>query len=196
MGAALGFGERGSGEPALRFSHLTAEERVNPALEPGRLFPDLELTDHSGNRRTLSALAAGDPLVVHCYRGWFCPKERAFFARLCQFQQELEVAYSRLVSVSVEPPEVQAAFRAGLDARWTFLSDADRTALVQLDLQESTDTVHDPYLPTVFTLYPDRTIHRIYNGYWFWGRPTMEELRQDLRQISAAVRDDWEGPQA
>jgi len=169
---------------------------VNPALEAGRPFPDLELTDHGGNRRSLSALAAGDPLVVHCYRGWFCPKERAFFTRLHAFQQELEVAYSRLVSISVEPPEVQAAFRAGLDARWTFLSDADRSALEQLDLRESTDTVHDPYLPTVFTLHPDLMIHRIYNGYWFWGRPTMEELRRDLREISAAVRKDWEGSTA
>lgn len=169
---------------------------MNPELEPGGAFPDLELTDHGGNRRTLSALAAGDPLIVHCYRGWFCPKERAFFGRLRQFQEELEVAYSRLVSVSVEPPEVQAAFRAGLDARWTFLSDADRTALDRLQLQETTDTVHDPYLPTVFTLRPDLTIHRIYNGYWFWGRPTLEELRRDLREISAAVRPDWEGPSA
>ena len=74
---------------------------------------------------------------------------------------------------------MSAAFRAGLGARWTFLSDADRSVQARLGLRESTDTVHDPYVPAVFTLFPDLTIHRAYNGYWFWGRPTMEELRAE-----------------
>jgi len=30
-------------------------------------------------------------------------------------------------------------------------------------------------------LEPGLIIHKIYNGYWFFGRPTMEDLRQDLR---------------
>ena len=40
------------------------------------------------------------------------------------------------------------------------------------------------------------TIHRAYNGYWFWGRATMEELRQDMRAITRELRDDWEVPAA
>jgi peroxiredoxin len=43
-------------------------------LAPGGAFPDLELPDHSGNTRRLSELVAGDPTVLHCYRGWWCPK--------------------------------------------------------------------------------------------------------------------------
>ncbi len=39
-----------------------------------------------------------------------------------------------MVSVSVDPPEVESAFRAGLGARWTFLSDAERRYLDELDL--------------------------------------------------------------
>jgi peroxiredoxin len=93
--------------------------------------------------------------------------------------------------VSVDPSEVQAAFRAGLGARFTFLSDAERRWLDELDLRETTDTVHDPYLPSAFTLLPDLRIHRAYTGYWFWGRPTMEELRQDMRAITMAIRPDW-----
>jgi hypothetical protein len=85
-----------------------------------------------------------------------------------------------------------AAFRAGLGARWTFLSDADRIWLPRLDLLETTDTVHQPYVPTTFTAFPDLTIHSVYNGYWFWGRPTMEDLRQDLRAITRGLRPDWE----
>jgi peroxiredoxin len=110
---------------------------------------------------------------------------------LAELQNEFEVAYTKLVAVSVDPPEVQAAFRAGLGARFTFLSDAERRYLEELGLGETTDTVHDPYRPAVFTLHPDLRIHASYNGYWFWGRPTAEELRQDMREISRQTRSDW-----
>ena len=62
-------------------------------LAPGSHFPDVELIDHSGNRRTLSELIAGDPAVLQFYRGWWCPKEQAFLRRLIAFQDEVEVAY-------------------------------------------------------------------------------------------------------
>ena len=106
----------------------------------------------------------------------------------------MEVAYTRLVSVSIDPPGEQSAFRAGLGARWTFLSDRDRRYIAELGLRETTDTLYRPYVPTAFTLTPDLTIHAVYNGYWFWGRPTNEDLRQDLRAITRAVRPDWEVP--
>src|SRR5919202_6746582 len=111
---------------------------------PGRGIPDLALPDHAGNLRRLSDLAAGDPVVLQFYRGWWCPKEQAFFRRLIALQEEAEVAYCRLVSVSVDPPEVSAAFRAGLGARWTFLSDTEREVQELLGLRETTDTVNRP----------------------------------------------------
>ena len=160
----------------------------------GRAFPDVELLDHASNRRRLSALVAGDPAILHFYRGWWCPKEQAFFRRLVRLQDDIEVAYSRLISVSVDGPETAAALRAGLGARWTFLSDPDRAVQEELGLRETTDTVHDPYVPAVFTLFPDLTVHRSYDGYWYWGRPSNEELRQDMRDISRAIRPDWEAP--
>jgi peroxiredoxin len=132
--------------------------------------------------------------VLQFYRGWWCPKEQAFFRRLVALQEEMEVAYARMISVSVDPPEVAAAFRAGVGARWTFLADPDRAVQAQLGLRETTDNVHDPYAPVVFTLYPDLTIHRAYDGYWFWGRPTLEELRADMRAITRAIRSDYSAP--
>jgi peroxiredoxin len=148
-------------------------------FEPGERFPDLDLPDHTGRPRRLSEVAGGDPVALFSSRGWWCPKEQRYLRELARIQGEFEVAYARIVVVSVDPPEVQAAFRAGLGARFTFLSDAERDWLPRLDLLEGTDTVHHPYRPAGFTLYPDLTIHRAYNGYWFWGRATMEELRQD-----------------
>jgi peroxiredoxin len=167
---------------------------IDSSREPGSRFPDLQLPDQWGNQRYLSELAAGDPLLVHFYRGFWCPKEQAFFHGLVRLQDEAEVAYARFVSVSVDPPTVAAAFRAGLNARWTFLSDSERRYVDSLDLEETTDTLHHPYRPAAFTLFPNLTVHRFYNGYWFWGRPTNEELRQDFREITRQIRPDWEVP--
>jgi peroxiredoxin len=158
----------------------------------GERFPDLDLPDHTGRARTLSELAGGDPLVLLSSRGWWCPKEQRHLRELCRLQDEFEVAYGRIVFLSVDPPAVQSAFRAGLGARFTFLSDHERAWLPRLDLCEGTDTLHHPYQPAAFTLFPDLTIHRAYNGYWYWGRPTMEELRRDMREITMAIREDWE----
>ena len=124
-------------------------------------------------------------------RGWWCPKEQRFLSGLVELQHEVEVAYSKLVVLSTDPPEVSAAFRAGLGARFLFLSDSGRRYLDQLELRETTDTVHHPYRPAAFALFPDLRVHRSYNGYWFWGRPTHEEIRQDMRAISAEIRPDW-----
>jgi peroxiredoxin len=168
-----------------------------PRPEPGSTLPDVVLPDADGLPRRLSELPMGDPLIVHTYRGWFCPKERNYFRHvLLPLQDVAEVGYVRMVSVSVEAPEVAAAFRAGLDARWTFLSDADRTWQATLDLREITDTVHDPYLPTVLVCDPDLTVRTVWDGYWMWGRPTLSELWADLRDATAAIRPDWEAPRA
>ena len=162
--------------------------------QPGDTFPDLAVLDHAGRGRSLSELAAGDPLVLTTFRGFWCPKEQAFMRRLVAFQDEVEVAYTSIASLSIDPPEVTAAFRAGLGARWTFLADPEREHLDALDLRETTDTVHHPYRPAVFVLTPDLTVHSAYNGYWYWGRPGLEELRGDLCSVTRAIRTDWEVP--
>ena len=161
-------------------------------LEPGSAFADLDLPDHNGRGRRLSQIAAGDPVALLFSRGWWCPKEQRHLREMTALQDEFEVAYARIVVVSVDAPEVQSAFRAGLGARFTFLSDGDRRWLDTLGLLEETDTIHHPYRPTAFTLFPDLTIHRVYDGYWYWGRPTAEDLRQDMRTISRAVREGFE----
>jgi hypothetical protein len=42
------------------------------------------------------------------------------------------------------------------------------------------------------TISTDNIIYKIYNGYWFWGRPTLEDLRQDLRAVTKKCRPDWD----
>jgi len=111
---------------------------------------------------------------------------------LTQLDQELAVGYAKVAAVSVDPVEVNAAFRAGLGAKFPILSDAERTVQSDLGMLEPTDPRHNPFLPFDFVLYPDLTIYKIYNGYYFWGRATIEELRHDFRQISSEIRRDWD----
>jgi peroxiredoxin len=176
--------------------HATHTAREHPIgeLELEGTVPDFELLDHAANRRRLSALVAGDPTVVQFFRGWWCPKEQAFFRRLLALQDDAEVAYSRIVSISVDAPDVNAAFRAGLGARWTFLCDPDRSVQAQLSLRETTDTLNHPYVPAVFVIDPELRIHSAYNGYWYWGRPTHSELVHDLRELTRTLRTDWDAP--
>ncbi len=133
-------------------------------------------------------------LDLHRYRTVVIWCRERYMRELCRLQDEFEVAYARIVVVSVDSPEVQSAFRAGLGARFAFLSDAERLWLDRLALREGTDTLHGPYRPAAFTLFPDLTVHRAYNGYWYWGRATMEDLRRDMREITRQIRDDWEVP--
>ncbi len=167
-----------------------------PRLEVGSALPELELRDHAGNPRVLSQLVGGDPTVLHVFRGWWCPKEQAFARKLVAFQDEVEVAYTNVISLSVDAPAVSSAFRAGLGARWTFLCDDERTYLDALGLRETTDTVNHPYLPTVAVLRPDLTVAAAWDGYWFWGRPSLEELRGALRSLTRELRADFEPPRA
>ena len=47
-------------------------------------------------------------------------------------------------------------------------------------------------IPHVIVLEPGLVVYKIYNGYWFWGRPTMEDLRQDLRAVTKKCLPDWD----
>ena len=114
--------------------------------------------------------------------------------RYLELQEDLAVNYCKLAVVSTDPPEVSAAFRTGLGATYTFLSDESREAIRRLEIMEVTPPDFKyglVALPYTFCLAPDLTIHSIYDGWWFVGRPTLEELRQDLRSLMKAYRNDY-----
>ena len=56
-----------------------------------------------------------------------------------------------------------------------------------LDIQEYTDPEHDPMIPHTLVLKPGLVVHSIYNGYWFWGRPSVDDLWRDLRAVDERV---------
>ena len=161
-------------------------------IVPGAKFPDYELSDHTAKRRKLSELQGPDPMVVVLARGSFCPKDRRQHERLVELHRDLVVGYCRLVTISTDNLTQTNEFRTGVDAHWPFLSDPSRKVQKDLDIVEYTDPNHNPMIPHTFVLEPDLVIYKIYMGYWFFGRPTVEELRQDLRAVLMKCRPDWD----
>jgi len=159
---------------------------------PGAVFPDYELSDHTGKHRKLSELQQQDPMVIVLSRGGYCPKDRRQHEGLVQLHRELEVGYCRLVTISTANLVETNEFRMGVDAHWPFLSDPARKIQKDLDIAEYTDKLHNPMIPHTIVLEPGLVIYRVYNGYWFLGRPTLEELRQDLRAVTRKCRPDWD----
>ena len=165
-------------------------------LHIGDHFPDFSLPEQNNKVVPLSHFTKsgifdrylgfqnGYPLILVFYRGFFCPRDQQQMRQLVTFQSELANSYGRLVAISADPPLVQAAFRAGLGAEWTFLSDEERAVIKQIAILDETEGEYayraQPY---TFVLHPDLRIHAIYNGWFFVGRPTLDELRHDLRAI-------------
>jgi cold shock CspA family protein/peroxiredoxin len=175
---------------------------MTTTLQIGDTFPDFELPDHTKRPRRLSQFTRpslldeklgftdGYPLILVFGRGFFCPRDQEQMRQLVRFQSELAVNYCKLVTVSTDPPMVQAAFRAGLGANWPFLSDEEREVIERINiLDESEGEYAYTAQPYTFVLRPNLTIHRVYNGWFFVGRPTLEELRHDLREIMQTRSD-------
>jgi peroxiredoxin/cold shock CspA family protein len=175
---------------------------MTTTLDVGDTLPDFELPDHNKRPRRLSQFTRpshldeklgrkdGYPLILVFGRGFFCPRDQEQMRQLVQFQSELAVNYGKLVTVSTDPPMVQAAFRAGLGARWPFLSDRQRDITRRIDILDETEGEYAyTAQPHTFVLQPDLTIHKVYDGWFFVGRPTLEELRHDLREIMQSRSD-------
>jgi len=175
---------------------------VTTNLQAGDIFPDFELPDHRKKPRRLSEFTKpspmdeklgftdGYPLILIFGRGFFCPRDQQHMRQLVLFQSELAVNFGKLITVSTDAPLVGAAFRAGLGAEWPFLSDEKREVIKRVGILDETEGeyayVAQPY---TFVLRSDLTIHKIYDGWFFVGRPTLEDLRCDLRAIMETRSD-------
>ena len=111
---------------------------------------------------------------------------------LLQLHREMQVGYCRLVTVSTDNLLETNEFCAGVGAHWTFLSDPGRKVQKDLHIAEYTDPDHNPMIPHALVLELGLRVFKIYNGYWFFGRPTVEELRLDLRAVLQRCRPDWD----
>jgi len=161
-------------------------------IVPGGVFPDYDLPDHSGRRRRLSEIQGHDPMVVVLSRGHFCPKDRRQLRNLVELYPEIRVAYTKIVTISTDNLLETNELRDALGASWPFLSDPKRIVQQDLEIQEYTDPQHDPMIPYTLVLGPGLEIYSVFNGYWYWGRPSNDDLRRDLRELTLRSRPDWD----
>ena len=161
-------------------------------IVPGGVFPDYQLTDHTQTRRRLSELQGIDPMILILSRGHYCPRDNQQHLDLVAFQSKINVAFTQIVTITTDPIFVVKEFHNSVGAWWTFLSDAGRHIQKDLDIQEFTDPTHDPMIPHTLVLKPGLVIHSVYNGYWFWGRPSVDDLWRDLRDATRECRPDYD----
>lgn len=166
--------------------------KLHSDLKPGNKFPNFELPDQTGEVLKLTQRMRGWPSILVFYRGVWWPKCRLQLENYVRdLQPELPVNYCKLYVVTVDDAETTRNFQNDLGAAFPFLIDADRTLITKLDIVDNTDAKH-PRIPIPYTFVLDRNreIYKIYNGWWFVGRPTVEELRMDLRALMSR-RDDY-----
>jgi peroxiredoxin len=161
-------------------------------IVPGGVFPDYALPDHTGAVRTLGEIQGSDPLILLLARGHYCPKDHQQHLELVAFESKVAVAYTQMVTISTDEHHTLQEMRASVGAQWTFLSDPGRIIQKDLDIAEYTDPEHDPMIPHTLVLKPGLVIHSVYNGYWFWGRPSVGDLWHDLRAATREIRPDWD----
>jgi peroxiredoxin len=166
---------------------------MRPDIVPGATFPDYELPDENGVLYRLSDLQGPDNLMVlHLSRGEHCPRERQAHRELLKFHEWAAVGWTSLVSILPNDKHDTYKLKISTGANWTFLADEDLVVQQDLDIAEYTDTHHTASVPHTLVLAPGLVVDKIYNGYWFWGRPSIYDLWADLRDLSRRVRPDYD----
>ena len=162
-------------------------------LEPGTTLPDFELPDENGDLHRLSDLQGDNCLVLMLGRGEHCPRERQQQREMVRFHQWCPVAFTEVVTIL--PNDLHDVFRMRIaaGAHWTFLADADLEVQQALDINEYTDVHHDHAgVPHTVILSPGLKIEKVHVGYWFWGRPTIYQLWEDLQAMFRRIKPDFD----
>lgn len=161
-------------------------------IRAGSRFPDYVLPDHTRTPRRLSDLQGDQLMVVVLTRGFFCPKDRQHMLALVRFHPQLVVGYTQVVTITTDDWHITNNYRQQTAAHWPFLYDEERVVQRDLDIKEYTDTSHDVMIPHTIVLGRNLEIFKVYNGYYYWGRPSMAELHADLREVALETYPDWD----
>jgi peroxiredoxin len=161
-------------------------------LGRGDVFPDFELPDETGAVHRLSDLQGDNCLVLMLGRGEHCPRERQHQKLMVPFHEMCPVAFTELVTVLPNDLHDTFKMRIATGAHWTFLSDGDLEVQEALDIREYTDAHHPATVPHTVVLAPGLVIDKVYVGYWFWGRPSPQQLWQDLQDLHRRIKPDFD----
>jgi peroxiredoxin len=165
---------------------------MSTGLEVGTTIRDFELPDENGTKWRLSQLQGSDAMVLQLGRGEHCPRERAHHRELLKLQEILPLAFTSLVTVLPNDLHDTYKMKISTGAWWTFLSDGDLEVQRALQIDEYTDPHHAATVPHTLILAPGLVIDRVYCGYWFWGRPSADQLWGDLQDLFRRTKADFD----
>ena len=133
-------------------------------------------------------------MIIVLAREAYSAKDQRQHEGLRELWREMKpgVGYCQMVTITTSDLQETLDYRSGVAAEWPFLSDPERIMQQDLDIAEYTDPEHNQMVPHTIVCEPGLVIYKIYNGYWFFGRPTVEELRHDLRAILKKIHWDWD----
>jgi peroxiredoxin len=161
-------------------------------LRPGDTLPDFVLPDDSGAMHRLSEIQGQGAMVLMLGRGEHCPRERQHQTEMVKFQLWCPVAFTEMVTLLPNDLHDTNKMRIATGAHWPYLADVDLEVQRTLDIREYTDTRHDATVPHTLVLGPGLVIDKVYVGYWFWGRPNPYQLWQDLQDLFARTKHDFD----
>jgi peroxiredoxin len=166
---------------------------MSKGLEPGSKFPDLELPDENGKRHRLSELQGDDVLVLMLGRGEHCPRERMHQREMVKFHEFEDVAFTKVVTILPNDLHDVHKLRISSGAHWPFLADEKLEARTRFEIDEYTDTHHDnAVVPHTLILAPGLVVDKVYVGYYFWGRPSVYRLWEDVGDLLRRIKDDFD----
>jgi len=161
-------------------------------IKAGATFPDYVLPDHTRTPRRLSDIHGDQLMILVLTRGFFCPKDRQHMLELVRFHPQFVVGYTQIVTITTDDWHTTNNYRQQTAANWPFLYDEERVVQQDLEIKEYTDTMHDVMIPHTVVLGRGLRVSRVYNGYYYWGRPSMAELHGDLRELARQTYRDWD----
>jgi peroxiredoxin len=165
---------------------------MSKGLEPETTLRDFVLPDETGTRHRLSTLQGDSCMVLMLGRGEHCPRERQHQREMLRFHEWSSVAFTQMVTVLPNDLHDVYKLKISTGAGWTFLADEELELQTALDIREYTDPHHAANVPHTVVLGPGLRIEKVYVGYWFWGRPSPFQLWQDLGELLARIKPDFD----
>jgi peroxiredoxin len=161
-------------------------------IKVGMTLPDFELPDENGELHRLSELQGEDAMVLFLGRGEHCPRERQHQREMLKLYEWCSVAFTQLVTVL--PNDLHDVFKLKIStgAHWIWLADTDLEVQRALGIEEYTDPIHTANVPHTLVLGPGLVVDKVYVGYWFWGRPSPDQLWEDLGQLFRRTKTDFD----
>lgn len=129
-------------------------------LRNGTPAPAFTLRDDKNNEHSLKELHGGQPLVLHFFRGEFCPTAWRDLANYNDVLDRFEMAGATFVGISADPPDSLARLRRRLMLQFPLLSDSDFAISALYGVYESDDGEGPPRHaePALFVIDVDGNI--------------------------------------